>query len=115
MADAAADAADATDAAEVDEADLAHKAADAAEVNEADEADLIIKADSTLLDVGIAIVYLFLYSLTKYSAIVAKMKGYLGRTISNQRKRWSVCSLGMQDQVKFNNQLEVDDRSQSNN
>ncbi len=69
-----------------------------------------------LLDVGIAIAYLFLYSLTKYSAIVAKMKGYFGRTISNnQRLRWSLCSLRMQNQVKFNNQLEVNDRSQSNN
>ncbi len=42
----------------------------------------------------------FLYSLTKYSAIVAKMKGYFGRTIfNNQHKRWISCSLRMQDQV----------------
>jgi hypothetical protein len=59
-----------------------------------------------------------LISLTKYSAIVAKMKGYFGRTLyNNQRRsrRWSLCSLRMQDQVKFNNQLEVDNRCQSNN
>ena len=53
----------------------------------------------------------FLYSLTKYSAIFAEVKGYFGRTISNnQRKRWSLCSLRMQDQVKFNNQLERERR-----
>jgi hypothetical protein len=65
----------------------------------------------TLLDDGIAIVYLLLYSLSKYSAIVAKMKGYSGRTISNnQCRKWSSCSLRMRDQVKFNNLLEVNDR-----
>jgi hypothetical protein len=53
----------------------------------------------------------FLYSLTKYSAMFAKMKGYFGRMISNnQRKRWSSCSLRMQNQVKFNNQLEPERR-----
>jgi hypothetical protein len=53
----------------------------------------------------------FLYSLTKYSAIVAKMKGYFGGTISNnQRKRCISCSLRMQDQVEFNNQLERERR-----
>ncbi len=90
----------------VDEAildDAANKAIIADEANEASLAEA-----KELLANSIAI---FLYSLTKYSAIVAKMKGYFGRTISNnQRKRWCSCSLRMQDQVKFNNQLERERR-----
>ncbi len=91
---------------EANKASLADKANDAAEANEANEVDLM------LLDNGNAIVYLVLYSLTIYSAIVAKMKEYFRRTISNnQHRKWSSCSLRMRDHVKFNNQLEVDNRS----
>ena len=38
-----------------------------------------------LIDEGITNVYLFLYSLTKYCAIFAKMKGYFGMMISNNQ------------------------------
>jgi hypothetical protein len=103
----------ATDADEADEANLPNKAADAVEVNkanlpnkaidasEADEveateankadaivlffiiANIVILIPRLLLDKGMVII---LYSLTKYSAVFAKRKGYFGIMISNNQR-----------------------------
>jgi hypothetical protein len=87
----------ATDANEVDEANLPNKAVDASEVDkveatEADEADaivlffiianIVIVILRSLLDKGIVII---LFSLTKYSAVFAKRKGYFGIMLSNNQ------------------------------
>jgi hypothetical protein len=72
------------------EADSADKAADAAETTKADEADVAnyaIVADNVN---GAAV----LYSLTKYSAIFAEVKGYFGITApGNQLGQRKLCSL----------------------
>ncbi len=88
---------EATDADEVDEANSPDKAVDASEADEveateADEADaivlffiianIVIVIPRSLLDEGIVII---LYSLTKYSAVFAKRKGYFGIMISNNQ------------------------------
>ena len=115
---------EATDADKVNKANFPDKAVDASEADEveatqADEADaivlffiianIVIVIPRSLLDEGIVVI---LYSLTKYSAVFAKRKGYFGIMISNnQCRRWSSCSFRMRDHVKFNNQLEVDNRS----
>ena len=63
--------------------------------NEANVIDVLIvanKADLMLLDNGIA------YSLTKYCAISAKMKGCFGMMISSDKHgRWNLCSLRSQN------------------
>ena len=85
------------------EADSADEAADAAEITEADKADVAnyaIVAD----DVDGAV----LYSLTKYSAIFAEVKGYFGITApDNQLGRRSLCSLKSKNRYQLDNQLEV--------
>ncbi len=88
---------EATDADKVDDANLPNKAVDASEANEveateADKADaivlffiianIVIVIPRLLLDEGIVII---LYSLTKYSAVFAKRKGYFGIMISNNQ------------------------------
>jgi hypothetical protein len=88
---------EATDANEVDEADFPDKAVDASEADEveateADKADaivlffiianIVIVIPRALLNKGIVII---LYSLTKYSAVFAKSKGYFGIMISNNQ------------------------------
>ena len=69
---------------------MADKAADAAETTEVDEADVanyVIVADNVH---GVAV----LYSLMKYSAIFAEVKGYFGITApDNQLGQRSSCSL----------------------
>jgi hypothetical protein len=88
------------------EADSADEAADAAETTEVDEADVAnyaIVADN--VD-GTAV----LYSLTKYSAIFAEVKGYFGITApDNQLGRRSSCSLSLRSKNRYqpDNQLEV--------
>jgi hypothetical protein len=77
------------------------------------------KADELPLDGGSVIIYFFviyysfglliLYSLTKYSAIFAEVKGYFGITTpNNQIGPMSLCFL------KSNNQLECLESSWSN-
>jgi hypothetical protein len=54
-----------------------------------------------VLDDGI-VIDLFLYSLTKYSAIVAEMKLFFGIMIaSNQLRRWNLCSLRSQNGTRY--------------
>ena len=82
------------------EADSADKAADAAETTEADEADVanyaIVADDAD----GAAV----LYSLTKYSAIFAEVKGYFGITApDNQLGRRSLCSLKSKIRYQLDN------------
>ncbi len=92
---------EATDANKADEADLPDKPVDATEVNkveatEANKADaivlffiianIVIVIPRLLLNEGIVII---LYSLTKYSAVFAKKKGYFGIMISNNQ-----CGIG---------------------
>jgi hypothetical protein len=90
----------ATDADEADEANKAYlpnKAVDATEADEVEAteankadaivlffiiANIIIIIPRSLLDKGIVII---LYSLTKYSAVFAKRKGYFGTLISNNQ------------------------------
>ena len=49
-----------------------------------------------------------LYSLTKYSAIFAEVKGYFGITApDNQLGRRSLCSLKSKNRYQLDNQLEV--------
>jgi hypothetical protein len=94
----------ATDADKAEKADLPNKAiyateANKAEATEADKADeaeaidaaivlffiianILIVIPRSLLDKGIVII---LYSLTKYSAVFAKRKGYFGIMISNNQ------------------------------
>ncbi len=89
---------EATDADKVDKANLPDKAVDASETNEveateADKADaivlffiianIVIIILGSLLDKGIVII---LYSLTKYSAVFAKRKGYFGIMMSNNQR-----------------------------
>jgi hypothetical protein len=89
---------EATDADKADKADSPDKAIDATEAGkveatEADEADaivlffiianIVIVIPRLLLDEGINII---LYSLTKYSAVFAKRKGYFGIMISNNQR-----------------------------
>ncbi len=88
---------EATDANEVDEANFPDKAIDASEADEveateANEADaivlffiitnIVIVIPRLLLDKGIVII---LYSLTKFSAVFAKRKGYFGIMISSNQ------------------------------
>ncbi len=88
----------ATDADKADKADWPNKAVDATEANkieatEANEADaivlffiianIVIVIPRSLLDKGIVIIF---YSLTKYSAVFAKRKGYFGIMISNNQR-----------------------------
>jgi hypothetical protein len=95
----------ATDADEANEANLPSKAidateadkAEATEANEADEAEaidaaivlffiianIVIVIPRLLLNKGIVII---LYSLTKYSAVFAKRKGYFEIMISNNQR-----------------------------
>ena len=71
------------------------------EVDEADVANYAIVAD----DVDGAAV---LYSLAKYAAIVAEVKGYFGITApDNQLGRRSSCSLRSKNRYQLGNQLEV--------
>ncbi len=86
---------DKADEAKADEADEA-EADEAAEADKANKADLpdkavvlffiiiniVIVVPRLLLDEGIVII---LYSLTKYSAVFAKRKGYFGIMISNNQ------------------------------
>ncbi len=89
---------EATDADKTDKANLLNKAIDATEANkveatEANEADaivlffiianILIVIPGPLLNGGIVII---LYSLTKYSAVFAKRKGYFGIMISNNQR-----------------------------
>jgi hypothetical protein len=49
-----------------------------------------------------------LYSLTKYSAFFAEVKGYFGITKpNNQLGRRSLCSLRIKSRYQLDNQLEV--------
>jgi hypothetical protein len=88
----------ATDANKANEANFPDKAIDATEADkveatDADKADaivlffiianIIIVIPRSLLNKGIVII---LYSLTKYSAVFAKMKGYFGIMISNNQR-----------------------------
>ncbi len=95
---------DAVESDAANDADSADKVADAAETTEADKADVAnyaIVAD----DVNGAAV---LYSLAKYSAIFAEVKGYFGITVpDNQLGRRSSCSLRSKNQYQLDNQLEV--------
>jgi hypothetical protein len=82
---------------DVDDAEVAKandaeetKATDADEADEADAivlffiiANTVIVIPRSLLDEGIVII---LYSLTKYSAVFAKRKGYFGIMISNNQR-----------------------------
>jgi hypothetical protein len=89
---------EATDANKANKANSPDKAIDATEANEveateADKADaivlffiianIVIVIPRSLLDKGIVII---LYSLTKYSAVFAKRKGYFGIMISNNQR-----------------------------
>jgi hypothetical protein len=98
---------EADDAVESDaakDADSADEAADATKTSEANEAD-VANYDIVADDVDGAAV---LYSLTKYSAIFAEVKGYFGITASNnqlgQRSLWSLRS---KNRYQLDNQLEV--------
>ena len=95
---------DAVESDAANEADSANEAADAAETTEVDEADVAnyaIVAD----DVDGAAV---LYSLTKYSAIFAEVKGYFGITApDNQLGQRILCSLRSKNRYQLDNQLEV--------
>ena len=72
------------------EADSADKAADAAETTKADEADVANYAIVADNGNGAAV----LYSLTKYSAIFAEVKGYFGITApGNRLGQRKLCSL----------------------
>ncbi len=95
----------ATDANKADEADSPNKAVDATEddkaepteANKTDEAEaidaaivlffiianIVIVIPRLLLNEGIVII---IYSLTKYSAVFAKRKGYFGIMISNNQR-----------------------------
>ncbi len=69
-------------------------------VDEADESDKAIVAD----DANGAV----LYSLTKYSAIFAEVKGYFGITApDNQLRRRSLCSLRSKSRYQLDTQLEI--------
>ncbi len=86
------------------EADLADEAADSAETTEADEAEDVANYAIVADDVDGAV----LYSLTKYSAIFAEVKGYFGITTpDNQLGRRSLCSLKSKNRYQLDNQLEV--------
>jgi hypothetical protein len=69
----------------INEANEVDKAADATGATDANKTDAANKADPTLIDNGTPNVYLFLYFLTKYCAIFAKMKGCFGMMISNNQ------------------------------
>ncbi len=122
----------ANEAVEADKADLADKATDATEadwankadmvaVSEANETDKANKAiatdvtnatneadlanDSIIADDADGAV---LYSLPKYSAIFAEVKGYFGITaLNNQLGQRSSCSLRSKTWYQLDNQLEV--------
>ncbi len=89
------------------------------EANEADEANKAITTDATnatnkadLANEAIVadnVDGAVLYSLTKYSAIFAEVKGYFGITApDNQLGRRSLCSLKSKNRYQLDNQLEFD-------
>ena len=84
----------------VDEAildDAANEAIVVDAANEANEAFVVDNANGAVL-----------YSLTKYSAIFAEVKGYFGITASdNQLGQRSSCSLRSKNRYQLDNQLEV--------
>ncbi len=93
----------ADEAAEADKADLADEATDATEADWANKADMV--DDAIIADDADGAV---LYSLTKYSAIFAEVKGYFGITaLNNQLGRRSLCSLRSKTRYQLDNQLEV--------
>ena len=114
---------DATEITKANEADVADKPGDAEEAkadetNEAKADEAEAKADDVVEAIVIdAANYAIaaddangavLYSLTKYSAIIAEVKGYFGITApDNQLGRRSSCSLRSKNQYQLDNQLEV--------
>ena len=84
----------------VDEAildDAANEAIVVDAANEANEAFVVDNANGAVL-----------YSLTKYSAIFAEVKGYFGISApSNQLGQRSSCSLRSKNRYQLDNQLEV--------
>ena len=95
---------DAVESNAANDANLADEAADATETSKANKADVAnyaIVADN--VD-GAAV----LYSLTKYSAIFAEVKGYFGITASdNQLGQRGSCSLRSKNRYQLDYQLEV--------
>ena len=106
-----------------DEADVANKPGDAegAKANEANKAEAD-EADAEADDAVEAIVIdvanyaivaddangVVLYSLTKYSTIIAEVKGYFRITApNNQLGQKSSCSLRSKNRYQLDNQLEV--------
>ncbi len=91
------------------EGQFAAKGEDAAEdqvaANEANEAFVADDADGAVL-----------YSLTKYSAIFAEVKGYFRITTpDNQLGQRSSCSLRIKSRYQLNNQLKIGERCQQSN
>ena len=107
---------DAAEGQDVAEGQDAAKGQDAAEGHDAAEGQVAAKGQETLnnqLKIGIGVIHhrnclVALYSLTKYSAIFAEVKGYFGITApDNQLGRRSLCSLRIKSRYQLNNQLKI--------